>query len=463
MAQSRKRIEREVDAMSRFYPARQLFGPEWDRNDGDYAGIAHIRGQSAPSKVDLIFFDAGGGHRASATALRSMLEQDRKAWDVRMVNLREVLEPIDIVRKLARVRVEDAYNSLLLRHNMTLGTGPMLRGIQILIRQLHRPSTTLLARFWNGAPPDLVVSLIPNFNRAIFDGLRASDHELNRVPTPMLTILTDLADYPPHFWMEKQEQYFACATDRAVGQALAMGHARERIFRTSGMIVRPEFYTPLCVDRAQERLRLGLRPDLPTGLVMFGGHGSRKMLTIAKRVAVAWLKTQLIFVCGHNQYLREQLAALELPFPLHIEGFTREIPRLMNLSDYFIGKPGPGSVSEALVMKLPVIVERNSWTMVQERYNTDWIMSNRVGVVLHSFAEVATAIVPMLDPQRLAQFRARAGSLNNRAIFEIPEILDTIVETQLRPIHRDARLTMSWQHRSPTNPNGALGSWAANN
>src|SRR5208337_3057519 len=100
--------------------------------------------------------------------------------------------------------------------------------------------------------------------------------------------------------------------------------------------------------------------------------------------------------------------------------------------------------------------------MVQERYNTDWSIGNRVGVVLHSFAEIATAIVPMLDPERLAQLRERVGGLNNRAIFEIPEILDTIIERHLRPIHRDAPLMMSWQDRSPMNPNGAIGSWAAN-
>jgi 1,2-diacylglycerol 3-beta-galactosyltransferase len=448
--------------MSRFYPARQLFGPEADRCD------LAMRAQARPRNVDLIYFDAGGGHRASATALHSMLAQDRRGWKVRMVNLREVLEPIDVVRKVARVRVEDAYNSLLLRHGMTLGTGAMLRGIQVLIRQMHRSSVALLARFFNGAPPDLVVSLIPNFNRAIFDGLRASDHELNRVPTPMLTILTDLADYPPHFWMERQEQYFACATERAVAQALALGHARERIFRTSGMIVRPEFYRPADVDGAAERERLGLRADLPTGLVMFGGHGSRKMLTIARRVAAAGLKTQLIFICGHNQRLREQLSALELPFAHHIEGFTREIPRFMSIADYFVGKPGPGSISEALVMRLPVIVERNSWTMVQERFNTDWISNHRVGVVLHSFAEIATAIVPMLDADRLAQFRERAGALDNRAIFEIPEILDRIIERHLMPIHRDAPLTMSWQdpsgiNRSGINPHGAAAICAAHN
>jgi len=442
--------------MSRFYPVRQLFEPEPDAYD-----FLPARADATPRNVDLIYFDAGGGHRASATALHSMLVEDRRAWNVRMINLREVLEPIDVVRKLARVRVEDAYNSLMLRHGMTLGTGAMLRTIQLLIRRMHRPSAALLARFFNGAPADLVVSLIPNFNRAIFDGLRASDHELNRVPTPMLTILTDLADYPPHFWMERQQQYFACATERAVAQALGLGHPRERIFRTSGMIVRPEFYRPIEINRASERERLALHADLPTGLVMFGGHGSRKMLTIARRVAVAGLRTQLIFICGHNHRLREQLAALELPFPHHIEGFTREIPRLMSIADYFVGKPGPGSISEALVMRLPVIVERNSWTMVQERYNTDWIANHRVGVVLHSFAEIATAIVPMLDPDRLAEFRARAGALNNRAIFEIPEILDRILERHLRPIHRSAPLTMSWENRSPINPNGAAASWAA--
>jgi 1,2-diacylglycerol 3-beta-galactosyltransferase len=449
--------------MSRFLGAGQLFAPEWDRSDDRASELAHARRASAAKKVDLIFFDAGGGHRASATALQSMLARDPRTWNVRMVNLREVLEPIDIIKKIARVRVEDAYNSLMLRHGMTLGTGAMLRGIQMLIRQMHRPSAALLALFWASAPADLVVSLIPNFNRAIFDGLRASDHDLGRVPTPMLTILTDLADYPPHFWMERQEQYFACATDRAVAQALAIGHRRERVFRTSGMIVRPEFYYPIHADRATERARLGLRPDLSTGLVMFGGHGSRKMLTIARRVAAAGLKTQLIFMCGHNQHLREQLSAMELPFPFRVEGFTREIPYFMNLADYFVGKPGPGSISEALVMRLPVIVERNSWTMVQERYNTDWIATNRVGVVLHSFAEVATAIVPMLDPQRLAQFRERAGALNNRAIFEIPEILDAIIETHERPIHRDSPLAMSWQDRSWMNPNGAAATWAAHN
>ena len=51
----------------------------------------------------------------------------------------------------------------------------------------------------------------------------------------------------------------------------------------------------------------------------------------------------------------------------------------MQLADFFIGKPGPGSVSEALAMRLPVIVECNAWTLPQERYNAEWIVEKEVG------------------------------------------------------------------------------------
>jgi hypothetical protein len=378
------------------------------------------------TQIDLIFFDAGGGHRASATALKALAEQQQRGWQIRMVNLRDILEPIDVFHRLTGVRVEDLYNRML-KYGLTIGTGPMLRAVQFLIRRMHPRNVALLARYWQERCPDLVVSLIPNFNRAIFEGLRLADRERSRPATPMVTILTDLADCPPHFWIERQEQYLICGTAKAAEQALAMGYPPGRVLRTSGMIVRPEFYRRSEINREQERRRLGLRPDLPTGLVMFGGFGSRRMLTIARRVAEAAVKTQLIFLCGHNQRLREQLSAMKLPFPCHVEGFTRDIPRLMQLSDYFVGKPGPGSVSEALVMDLPVIVERNARTMVQERYNTEWIERHQFGVVLRSFSEIVAGIRQMLDPQRLAHFRSRVGALNNRAVFEIPDLLESLI------------------------------------
>jgi len=193
------------------------------------------------------------------------------------------------------------------------------------------------------------------------------------------------------------------------------------------MIVRPEFYQSAELSREAERSRLGLDPELPTGIVMFGSYGSSQIASIARRIEAAKLKTQLIFICGHNDKLRDQIESMTLSYPFHCVGFTNEIPHYMQLADFFIGKPGPGSISEALVIGLPLIVERNAWTMVQERFNTDWIARNELGIVLPSFREIASAVSTMLDREQLARLRASVRAIDNRAVFEIPEILETLI------------------------------------
>jgi len=184
------------------------------------------------ARVDLIYFDAGGGHRAAAGALSAVLARHQPSWQVAVVNLRDLLEPLDFIQRLTGVRVEGFYNGLL-KSNLTAGIGTMLRIMHLIIRRMHAKMVPLLAAHWAARQPDLVVSLIPHFNRAIFDGLRSADASLKRRATPMATIMTDLADYPPHFWIERQEQFMICGTARATQQALASGLPPELILRTS--------------------------------------------------------------------------------------------------------------------------------------------------------------------------------------------------------------------------------------
>jgi 1,2-diacylglycerol 3-beta-galactosyltransferase len=85
-------------------------------------------------------------------------------------------------------------------------------------------------------------------------------------------------------------------------------------------------------------------------------------------------------------------------------------------------------VSEALAMRLPVIVECNIWTLPQERYNADWILEREVGAVLRSFEKIDRAVAQLIEPATLARYRANAAALNNRAVFEIPDMLERIFE-----------------------------------
>jgi UDP-N-acetylglucosamine:LPS N-acetylglucosamine transferase len=280
----------------------------------------------------------------------------------------------------------------------------------------HKPGVQLLQQHWDSTRPDMVVSLVPNFNRALHQSLKGT---LPNVP--FCTILTDFADHPPHFWMVPQEQFLICGTNKAVEQARAMGYASDRVFRVSGMVLRPKFYEPIAADRRAERIRLGLDPDRPTGLVLFGGHGSKKMLGIARKLN----DTQLILICGKNQKLQNELSELPAKAPRFIEGFTSEVPYYMHLADFFIGKPGPGSISEAIAMKLPVIVERNAATLPQERYNAEWVEEHQAGIVLESFRTIAPTVRRLLKD--LPSFKQNVAKIENRAVFEIPEILEDML------------------------------------
>lgn len=366
--------------------------------------------------IDLVYFDAGGGHRASAQALEAVIREQGRPWQVRLVNLFEVLDPQGSFRKFTGMRPEDLYNRRLER-GWTLSFRQELKLLQAVIRLAHPRLVRSLQQHWLRTEPDMVVSVVPNFNRALYASLASA------LPgVPYVTILTDLADYPPHFWIERgQAQHFICGTPKAVAQAHAMGYGPAQVHATSGMILRPDFYRPLDIDRAIERRKHGLDPDLPTALVLFGGSGSAAMLGIAERLK----DTQLILICGHNEALATKLRALPAAAPRRVLGFTREIPYYMELADFFIGKPGPGSLSEAVQKNLPVIVERNAWTMPQERYNTDRVQEQQIGIVLRSFRSIRRAVVEM--EQQLDAYRARVRPLENRAVFEIPDILAGIL------------------------------------
>ena len=377
--------------------------------------------------MDFLYFDAGGGHRSAAQALEAAIGSYGYPWEVRLVNLQDILDSLDIFQKITGVRLQDLYNRMLAK-GWTLGATMYLPVMQWVIRRYHRSSVRLLAEFWGKNRPDMVVSLVPNLNRAAFEALERSYPE-----TPFVTIMTDLADYPPHFWIERQLQHIICGTNQAALQAKHLGYKDWQIHRVTGMILRPVFYKKVEIDRCSRRRELGLDPHLPTALVMFGGEGSNVMFTLAKRLGSSNLPLQLIFICGRNERLQKRLQGLNTRNKILIVGFTSQVPRYMSISDFFIGKPGPGSISEALQMGLPVIVEANAWTLPQERYNTVWLKEHHYGVVLRTLSKIEPTVRSLVESGSIEDYKRRVADFENRALFEIPPILLQILNGNPSP------------------------------
>jgi UDP-N-acetylglucosamine:LPS N-acetylglucosamine transferase len=369
-------------------------------------------------RVHVVFHDGGGGHRNAAIALQTVISQQNRDWKVELVQFQDLTDRLDVLRKLTGIRIQQQYN-IMLQNGWTLGSTYLLRVLQATIRLFNGPLVRLLEEFWREHPADLLVSVIPHFNRQICESWTKI-----YPGRPFVTLITDLADFPPRFWIEPiKEQYVIAGTEKAVDQARVMGHDDAHVFLTSGMILRPDFYVTDNSNPIELRKEMGLQPDLPTAIVLFGGHGSKVMFDITEQLDAASLQLQLILICGRNEELANKLRARQWKMPVHIVGFTKEVHKLMRAADFLIGKPGPGSIAEAMVRKLPVLIECNVWTLPQERFNAQWVQEKRVGIVLKSFRDVVSGVRQMLDPATLAEFRKNVAAQNNRAIFEIPEIL----------------------------------------
>ncbi|MEN9417788.1 MAG: hypothetical protein RI988_1408 [Pseudomonadota bacterium] len=372
---------------------------------------------TSPARVDLVYFNAGGGHRAAAQALLAVLRAREPHWEIRLVDLFQVLDPEAWFQRVTGFAPETYYNKRLAT-GFTLGLAQELKVLQAMIRAAETQLVGRLTRHWSRTAPGMVVSLVPNFNRAMARALRAFD------PTvPFVTVMTDLADLPPHFWIEPGcTQHLVCGTDHAVQQAREQGLAPSQVHRVSGMILRPSFHEVPDFDREQVRQELGFAPGSTVGVVMFGGHGSTAM----KRIAASLTDRPLILMCGRNAGLAQVLAAQPARAPRHVVGFTEDVARWLRLADYFIGKPGPGSISEALHCGLPVVVARNAWTMPQERWNTDWIREQELGIVLSAFTQVRDGVQRLLHD--LPRLQGQVRRQRNEALFEVAALLARLLE-----------------------------------
>jgi hypothetical protein len=307
------------------------------------------------------------------------------------------------------------------------------RAVRLLRRVAELAHSALVAslrQHWLAGEPDLVVSLVPFFNRALCESVTGT------LPgVPFATVLTDLADAPPHYWIEPgQPQHLVCGSATALAQARASGYDDSSLSLTSGMVLAPDFYRPSLTDRRRDRRALGLDPDRVTGIVRFGIDGSAQVARIVNELR----DVQLILMCGHDEALALKLRSLCRRAPHTVVGYTPELSRYLKLGDFYIGRPGSTSLSEAVRCDLPTITFESALALPQHRYNAQWVRDNGLGLVLRSTRSSRAAVAEMIE--RLPEFRRSVRRIDNRAAFEVPEILADLLNAAALP-----KPSLRWQ------------------
>lgn len=376
--------------------------------------------------ICFVTFDAGGGHRTVVEAITTEIARHYPTWTVQSLNIsKTIFDPIDPFYQFTGLQGEGFfYNNLIIGKGWTWIYPLTMFLARLRMWGLYPIARKRLQQYWLDRQPDLVVSTIPLYNKLLCDSLKSI-----KPNTPFAILLSDLADTPPHHYIEPRlDQFVLCPTVKAARQAKEIGVAPEKIFRTSGMSLLEKFYDNTPLDIPAQRERLGLNPNRLTGLVFFGSQGSEVMLAIAHSLKHLHSNVQFIFLCGHNKKVADSLKQASGNLLKHVESFTKDVPYFMRLSDFFIGKPGANSVSEAVAMHLPVIVENNRHTVAHEIANVNWIHQYQLGIAIESFRDIDKAVEKMLNPKIFKKLKSNTVALENRAAFEVPKILQKIIE-----------------------------------
>ena len=229
-----------------------------------------------------------------------------------------------------------------------------------------------------------------------------------------VVIPTDFDEGFPNMWFGSKKAHYLVGTKLLQDKAKKNQHSH---FPLSGLILRPSFHKTLQKDKGVQKTQLGLRPDQPVALIMFGGYGDKMMLKIAQGLTAHYPHLQCIFICGHHKKLYHQIQKISSSRPWCVVEFTKDIFHYMRAADFFIGKPGPGCISEAIDQRLPVLVQTGWTTLLQEKAVVEWIERKQLGLSFHNFRDLLSKIKTMLD--HLDFFQRNVSKVpENKAVFE---------------------------------------------
>lgn len=356
-----------------------------------------------PKKILILMSDTGGGHRASAEAIvEAMMHLYREEISVRIVDAWKdhFPWPLSQIGNAYSWLVSDGlwlWNALWRTDDKTWAPRVLAQiGTPFLRRSM--------ARMFRAEAPDLVVSVHPLLNHIPLRVL----HKALKADVPYATVVTDLVRAHPA-WFCPEADCCIVPTEAAQQRALRYGMPPDRV-KIAGQPVGLKFAAGMG-EKLYLRGKLGLDLDRPGVLVVGGGEGMGPVYDIARAIATGVPNAQLLIVAGRNSALRQKLEATAWEIPTLVCGFVTNMPELMGASDVLVTKAGPGTISEAFIAGLPVVI--SGFIPGQEESNVDYVLAHQAGAYVPEPDKIASLIQEWLQPgnDTLKQMAANAAAL----------------------------------------------------
>lgn len=314
----------------------------------------------------FLFSDTGGGHRSASEAIIEALHIEfPEQFDIRMVDFFREFAPLplnfapEIYPHLSR------YPKMWkLGYEASNGTRRIRLFYDVMWPYLRRAVRHLLIE----NPVDLIVSVHQLVNIPLLrSGLKKDIR--------FVTVVTDLVS-THSAWYHPGADLVIVPTIPAREKALKSGLPNEKITVIGQPIA--EKYINQVQTKTELRINLSWDTDLLTVLLVGGGEGMGNLEKHALALNQSYLPIQLIIVAGRNQSLKSKLENQSWNMPTKIYGFVKEMPEFMYAADVLITKAGPGTISEAFIAGLPLILY--SKMPGQEDGNIGYVVNQGAGI-----------------------------------------------------------------------------------
>ncbi len=351
----------------------------------------------------FLFSDTGGGHRASAQAVRDEL--------VRLYGSAAQVEMVDVLVDIGRwpfYHFPRWYPQMFRLRGIPWRMGYWISDNRRLVEiasQLTWPYTGRgVMQSLRRHPADLIVSFHGLPNAALALALRRL-----RWNIPFAIVVLDLVSVHAG-WFTRGAQTYLVPTEEARQRALRCQLAPEQVQVAGGMPVRRSFVEAAGLTQAEARVRLGLPATGPVVLLVGGGDGMGPLEPVVQALAARAPQATLVAVAGRNQPLYERLVQLQTPVPVRVEGFLSNMEVWMRAADLLVTKAGPNTITEGLVSGLPMVLY--SALPGQEEGNITYVVEHGVGLWAPQPERAAAAVMALLqDPARREAMAVQARAL----------------------------------------------------
>lgn len=405
--------------------------------------------------IQILMSDTGGGHRASANALRDAFDELYPGQiEVDIVDIFTDYGPFFPINAFVPIYKIMAEYPILWEITFKSGATPFGLWFNELVLELFcfdsfkecmaRQSSSTDTR------ADMVVSVHPLTQDIPLKILNCLDtngkSRTSGRTTPFATVVTDLGGAHPTWFNPGADTCFVpsdalnkAARDRNVKpeQIIQYGLPIRRGFwgesgkqaATGGGNFIEDLFAGFSggdaskkkpksdPSKSRQQIKLGLKQDVPTVLIVGGGDGIGGIIPQAKAMGEKLSakstedgkEYQMIVVCGNNENAQKVLSSKEWGEGINVEvkGFVNNMDEFMRSSDVIVTKAGPGTIAEASICGLPCML--SSYLPGQEEGNVPFVEDAGFGAYSGNPTKIADTVSTWLSsPEMLSSMKEAA-------------------------------------------------------